>query len=81
MNGTRPAGRRTAAPWEASGRRRAPQLALAARWLLDAVLQYQTFMLSQGFPRMLMATAREPGSRGRPDDLGVAMAHMLVLTL
>jgi hypothetical protein len=33
------------------------QLALAALWLLDAVLQYQTFMFSQGFPRMLAATA------------------------
>jgi hypothetical protein len=31
--------------------------ALAALWLLDAVLQYQTFMFSQGFPRMLAATA------------------------
>jgi hypothetical protein len=45
------------APWEAPGWRRALQLALAALWLLDAVLQYQTFMFSQGFPRMLAATA------------------------
>lgn len=37
--------------------RRTLQLALAALWLLDAVLQYQTFMFSQGFPRMLAATA------------------------
>jgi hypothetical protein len=66
VNGTRPAGRRNAAtpppdasavPWEAPGWRRALQLALAALWLLDAVLQYQTFMFSQGFPRMLAATA------------------------
>ena len=42
---------------EAPGRRRALQLALAALWLLDAVLQYQSFMFSQGFPRMLAATA------------------------
>jgi len=57
VNGTRPAVPRSAAPWEAPGRRRAQQLALAARWLLDAVLQYPTFMFSQGFPRMLAATA------------------------
>lgn len=30
---------------------------MAALWLLDAVLQYRTFMFSQGFPRMLAATA------------------------
>ena len=42
---------------EAPGWRRALQLALAALWLLDAVLQYQSFMFSQGFPRMLAATA------------------------
>ena len=57
MNGTRPSGPRNAARWEASGWRRALQLALATLWLLDAVLQYQTFMFSQGFPRMLAATA------------------------
>jgi hypothetical protein len=45
------------ARWEAPDRRRSLQLALAALWLLDAVLQYQTFMFSQGFPRMLAATA------------------------
>ena len=45
------------ARWEAPGLRRSLQLALAALWLLDAVLQYQTFMFSQGFPRMLAATA------------------------
>src|SRR5215467_7860822 len=45
------------ARWEAPGWRRPLQLALAALWLLDAVLQYQTFMFSQGFPRMLAATA------------------------
>jgi hypothetical protein len=42
---------------EEPGRRRTLQLALAALWLLDAVLQYQTFMFSQGFPRMLAETA------------------------
>jgi len=54
VNGTGTPG---GARWEAPGWRRALQLALAALWLLDAVLQYQTFMFSQGFPRMLAATA------------------------
>jgi hypothetical protein len=54
VTGTRTPG---GARWEAPGWRRAPQLALAALWLLDAVQQYQTFMFSQGFPRMLAATA------------------------
>ena len=49
--------------WEEPGWRRALQLALAALWLLDAVLQYQNFMFSQGFPRMLAATAAgNPGA-------------------
>ena len=57
MTSTRPPGPRNAAPWEAPGWRRGLQLALVALWLLDALLQYQTFMFSQGFPRMLAATA------------------------
>ena len=53
--------------WEEPGRRRALQLALAALWLLDAVLQYQTFMFTQGFPRMLAATAAgNPGPVAGP---------------
>jgi hypothetical protein len=56
VTGTRLPGPPNAAPWEAPGWRRARQLALAALWLLDAVLQYQTFMFSQGFPGMLAAT-------------------------
>jgi hypothetical protein len=66
-----------------AGWRRSLQLALAALWLLDAVLQYQTFMLSQGFPRMLVATAA--GTRSWPPAcqimMGVAMAYMLILML
>jgi hypothetical protein len=42
--------------------RRALQLALAAVWLLDALLQYQSFMFSKGFGQMLAATA--PGNPG-----------------
>jgi hypothetical protein len=37
--------------------RRALQLALAASWLLDGVLQYQGFMFTQGFNQMLAGTA------------------------
>jgi hypothetical protein len=57
----------TPAGWGAPGRRRALQLALAALWLLDAVLQFQTFMFSEGFPRMLAATAAgNPGPVAGP---------------
>jgi hypothetical protein len=66
---------RNAAPWEAPGWRRGLQLALAALWLLDAVLQYQTFMFSQGFPRMLAATAA--GNPG-PGRLPVAALFLAV---
>ena len=75
-NGRSMPGRRTAAAppaaaggtrWDEPGWRRALQLALAALWLLDAVLQYQTFMFSQGFPRMLAATAAgNPGPVAGP---------------
>jgi hypothetical protein len=53
---------------EAPGWRRTLQLALAALWLLDAVLQkFQTFMFSQGFPRMLAQTAAgNPGPVAGP---------------
>jgi hypothetical protein len=37
--------------------RRVLQLALAGIWLLDAVLQYQSFMYSKGFSQMLAGTA------------------------
>jgi hypothetical protein len=48
--------------WQPPDARRALQLALAAVWLLDAVLQYQSFMFSKAFGRMLAATA--PGNPG-----------------
>jgi hypothetical protein len=48
------------AAWEAPDARRALQLALAAVWLLDAVLQYQSFMFTKAFGQMLAATA--PGN-------------------
>jgi hypothetical protein len=37
--------------------RRALQLGLAAVWLLDAVLQYQSFMFTKGFSQMIGGTA------------------------
>lgn len=61
--------------WEESGWRRALQLALAALWLLDAVQQYQTFMFSQGFPKMLAATAA--GNPGPLADPVTWSAHLI----
>jgi hypothetical protein len=43
--------------WHPPDARRVLQLALAAVWLLDAVLQYQSFMFSKGFSQMLAGTA------------------------
>jgi hypothetical protein len=51
--GAAPAGERLAAP----GWRRRLQLALAGIWLLDAVLQYQSFMFTKAFAQMLRGTA------------------------
>ena len=46
--------------WVAADQRRRLQLGLAAIWLLDAVLQFQSFMFSKEFSRMLAGTA--PGN-------------------
>ena len=47
--------------------RRALQLVLAAIWLLDGVLQYQSFMFTKAFGQMLGATAGgNPGVIARP---------------
>jgi hypothetical protein len=43
--------------WAVPDRRRRLQLALAGIWLLDAVLQYQSFMFTRAFAQMLGATA------------------------
>ncbi len=43
--------------WAVPDARRKLQLALAGIWLLDAVLQYQPFMFTRAFPRMLAGTA------------------------
>ena len=50
-------GRTSAESWAAPDTRRRLQLALAAIWLLDAVLQFQAFMFSHSFPRMLAEAA------------------------
>jgi hypothetical protein len=49
-----------AARWAVPDARRLLQLGLAAIWLLDGVLQYQSFMFSSGFNQMLAGTA--PGN-------------------
>jgi hypothetical protein len=47
--------------------RRKLQLALAAVWLLDAMLQFQPFMFGHGFPQMLAGTAQgNPAALARP---------------
>jgi hypothetical protein len=60
-------GTETLAAGEAPDARRVLQLVLAGLWLLDAVLQYQSFMYSQGFSQMLAGTAPgNPGVIARP---------------
>ena len=53
-------GAETEGDWHPPGVRRALQLALAAIWLLDGVLQYQSFMFTKAFGQMLASTA--PGN-------------------
>ena len=50
-------GAEAATAWERPGARRWLQLGLAAIWLLDGVLQYQSFMFTKGFSQMLAGTA------------------------
>jgi hypothetical protein len=52
--------RAAAATWEPPDTRRMLQLCLGGLWLLDAILQYQSFMFTQAFGQMLAATA--PGN-------------------
>ena len=61
--------------------RRALQLALAGIWLLDAVLQYQSFMYSKGFSQMLAGTADgNPSVIARPISWDATLVgHHLVL--
>jgi hypothetical protein len=77
MSGVAVAGTRTAWPGrlgaevQPAGKRldarRALQLGLAAIWLLDAVLQYQSFMYTKGFSDMIGGTAAgNPSVVARP---------------
>jgi hypothetical protein len=61
--------------------RRALQLALAGIWLLDAVLQYQSFMYSKAFAEMLAGTADgNPSVVARPITWDAALVgHHLAL--
>ena len=53
--------------WRVPGTRRALQLALAGIWLLDAVLQYQSWMFTRAFGQMLAdSAAGNPGFIARP---------------
>jgi hypothetical protein len=53
--------------WSAPDARRVLQLCLAAVWLLDAILQYQSWMFTRAFGHMLAATAAgNPGVIAHP---------------
>ena len=69
--------------WERLGTdaRRVLQLALAAIWLLDGLLQYQWFMYTEAFGQMIGGTAAEnPGVIARPIRWNAALVeHHLVL--
>ncbi|HXP19258.1 MAG TPA: hypothetical protein VN840_06385 [Streptosporangiaceae bacterium] len=58
-----------------AGRRRGLQLGLASLWLLDAMLQGQSFMFSRNFARMLTAAAR--GSPAAVSGPGNWAAHLI----
>ncbi len=61
--------------------RRLLQLGLAGIWLLDALLQYQSFMFTRGFSQMLGGTASgNPGVVASPIDWNATLVgHHLVL--
>jgi len=61
--------------------RRVLQLLLAATWLLDGLLQYQSFMYTAAFAQMLEGTAAgNPGFIARPVNWNAALVeHHLVL--
>jgi len=53
--------------WSMPDARRALQLGLAAAWLLDAILQYQSWMFTKAFGQMLAASAAgNPAIIARP---------------
>jgi hypothetical protein len=68
--------------WHPPDARRVLQLSLAAIWLLDAVLQYQSFMFTKGFGEMLAGTAPgNPGVVASPInwDARLVEHHMILL--
>jgi hypothetical protein len=67
--------------WQPPDARRVLQLGLAAIWLLDAVLQYQSFMFSTGFSQMLAGTASgNPGVVASPITWDARLVgHHLIL--
>jgi hypothetical protein len=67
--------------WQPPDTRRVLQLALAAIWLLDAVLQYQSFMFTTGFSQMLAGTAAgNPGVIASPISWDARLVgHHLIL--
>ena len=67
--------------WQHPDTRRVLQLALAAIWLLDAVLQYQSFMFTTGFSQMLAGTADgNPGAIASPITWDARLVgHHLIL--
>ena len=77
----RPGMTAAAAPATAPDVRRILQLVLAAIWLLDGVLQYQSFMFTKAFGQMIGATSSgNPGVVARPINWNATLVeHHLVL--
>jgi len=72
----------TADSWRPPDARRVLQLSLAVIWLLDAVLQYQSFMFTKGFAQMLAGTASgNPGVIASPInwDANLVQHHAVLL--
>ena len=71
----------TAAATTAPGVRRILQLILAAIWLPDGVLQYQSFMYTKAFGQMIGSTSSgNPGVVARPISWNATLVeHHLVL--
>ncbi len=68
--------------WKPPDARRVLQLSLAAIWLLDGVLQYQSFMFTKGFGQMLAGSASgNPGVVASPItwDANLVEHHMILL--
>jgi hypothetical protein len=85
--------RRRVGKWSVADIRRCLQLVLAGIWLLDAVLQFQAFMFTKGFAKMLAAssagnpaivagpinwTARFIGDHGTPVNAIFAVIQLLI---